>query len=118
MSLYDEAGSLKGPMKAGASTDWDTASSEIGAKLAELAAAGKQIALLSSTVISPSTQKAIAKFSEAFPTAKWVQYDAISYHGALEANAESFGKRAFPDYHFDKADLIVGVGADFIGTWL
>ena len=118
LSLYDEAGRLKGPMKAGASTDWDTASSEIGAKLAELAAAGKQIALLSSTVISPSTQKAIAKFSEAFPTANWVQYDAISYHGALEANAESFGKRAFPDYHFDKADLIVGVGADFIGTWL
>ena len=33
--------------------------------------------------------------------------DSISSHGALEANLETFGVRALPNYHFDKADVIV-----------
>ena len=36
----------------------------------------------------------------------------------LEANKISFGKQVIPDYRFDKADLIVSFGADFLGTWL
>ena len=35
-----------------------------------------------------------------------------------DANLESFGQRVVPDYHFDKADVIVSFGADFIGNWL
>ena len=36
----------------------------------------------------------------------------------LEANKISFGKQVIPDYRFDKADLVVSFGADFLGTWL
>jgi molybdopterin-containing oxidoreductase family iron-sulfur binding subunit len=36
----------------------------------------------------------------------------------LEANKISFGYQMIPDYRFDKADLVVSVGADFLGTWL
>ncbi|MFT5305527.1 MAG: MoCo/4Fe-4S cofactor protein with predicted Tat translocation signal [Chitinophagales bacterium] len=118
LSLYDEAGRLRGPMKGGQTSDWDTVSKEIGLKLAELAASGKKIALLSSTIISPSTKKVIEKFASAFTTAEWVQFDAISCNGILDANMESFGKRALPEYHFDKAELIVGIAADFLGTWV
>jgi molybdopterin-containing oxidoreductase family iron-sulfur binding subunit len=35
----------------------------------------------------------------------------------LEANQESFGTSAIPDYYFQNADLVVGVNADFLGTW-
>ena len=47
-----------------------------------------------------------------------VYYDAISYSGILDANFESFSKRAIPTYHFNKAKTIVSVGADFMGNWL
>jgi len=118
LNLYDEAARFKSPMKNGEATNWDSVTTEISTKLAEVAASGKKIAILSSTILSPSTRSVFAKFSEKFPTTEWVQYDAISSNGILEANLESFGKRAIPDYHFDKADLIVAVNADFIGTWI
>ena len=105
-------------MKGNEASDWGTVNSEISAKLAEVAASGKKIAILSSTILSPSTHKVFEKFAEKFPTTQWVQYDAISSDGILEANKESFGKRAIPEYHFDKAALIVAVGADFLGTWV
>ncbi len=47
-----------------------------------------------------------------------VQYDADSYSGMLLANEASYGKRTIPSYHFDKAKVIVSLGADFLGTWL
>ena len=76
LNLYDEAGRLRGPMKAGESSNWDTVNSEISLKLAEIAASGKKIALLSSTIISPSTKKVIEHFSNTFTTAEWVEFDA------------------------------------------
>jgi molybdopterin-containing oxidoreductase family iron-sulfur binding subunit len=36
----------------------------------------------------------------------------------LLANEASYGKRVLPSYHFDKAQTIVSLGADFLGTWL
>ena len=59
LSLYDEAARFKSPMKGAASSDWTTATSEISNQLAEVAASGKKISLLSSTLLSPSSRKAI-----------------------------------------------------------
>ncbi len=36
----------------------------------------------------------------------------------LLANESSYGKKALPSYHFEKAKVIVSLGADFLGTWL
>jgi molybdopterin-containing oxidoreductase family iron-sulfur binding subunit len=36
----------------------------------------------------------------------------------LLANEACYGKRAIPSYHFDNAKVIVGLDADFLGTWL
>ncbi len=84
-----------------------------------LSAAGdKTIYILTSSIISPTTKEVIGKFISKYPTAKHVTYDAISYSGMLQANEESYGKRALPSYHFDKANTIVGLDADFLGTWL
>ena len=44
--------------------------------------------------------------------------DAVSYSGMLDANQISFGIRALPSYSFDKANIIVSFGADFLGNWI
>ncbi|MCB9226553.1 MAG: 4Fe-4S dicluster domain-containing protein [Chitinophagales bacterium] len=118
LNLYDEKARIKQPLIDGKSTDWKTADSHVAKKLSEAVSKGQEIVLLSSTILSPSTKKVIAKFQSTYPNAEWVQYDAISESGLLDANNENFGKRAIPEYHFDNADLIVSVGADFLGTWI
>ena len=35
----------------------------------------------------------------------------------LEANLRKFWSKSLPTYHFDKADVIVSFGADFMGNW-
>ncbi|MBI1342017.1 MAG: 4Fe-4S dicluster domain-containing protein [Terrimonas sp.] len=82
----------------------------IAGKLAGL----RNLVLLTSTVVSPSTKEIIAQY----PNLKHVQFDADSYSGLLQANEISFGKRAIPAYNFDKANVIVSLGADFLATWL
>src|SRR5439155_1292827 len=47
-----------------------------------------------------------------------VQYDPVSYTGLLLGNEASFGRRAIPSYRFERARVIVSLGADFLGTWL
>lgn len=74
--------------------------------------------LLTSTITSPTTKQVIAEFLAKYPGGRHVQYDAISYSGLLLANERSYGKRVLPSYRFDKAKVIVGLDADFLGTWL
>ena len=113
LSLYD-GGRYKNPMRGKENITWETADKEIGEKLK---AAGGKIVLYSSTIASPSTLAAIEEFKKAYGAEHLVS-DAISYSGILDANEKNFGTRAIPSYHFDKAQVIVGVGCDFLATWV
>lgn len=117
LNLYDDA-RFKGPSKAGAEISWDIADQEIMAQLAELKTQNGKVVLLSSTIISPSTREIIKGFIENQLNTEWIQYDAGSVSGMLEANQKSFGLALIPDYHFNKAKVVVSFGADFLGTWL
>ena len=108
----------RGPLKDRNSVSWETIDTEIQEKLKMLAEEKGSIVLLTPTVFSPSTKAVISGFIKNYPGSEWVQYDAISYSAMLEANKISFGKQVIPDYRFDKADLVVSFGADFLGTWL
>jgi len=46
-----------------------------------------------------------------------VVYDAVSESGAADAFQEVYGKRALPNYHLDKAEVIVSFEADFLGDF-
>lgn len=117
LSLYDSS-RLKGPqMKNGAAWSqktWDEIDAAIKPKLQQ----SKGIAILSSSIISPSTKDAISKFAGAYKNVRHVTYDAISYSGMLQANLSSFDKAFIPTYRFDKADVIVSLGCDFLVNWL
>ena len=93
---------------------WEQIDQQIGAALA---GAGN-IVLLTGTITSPSTKQIIADFLGRFPGSRHIQYDAISNSGMLMANEASTGRRAIPSYQFDKAKVIVSLGADFLGTWV
>ena len=116
LSLYDSS-RLKNPIKSESSSEWEIVDDEIVKKLKNISKNGGNIRLLTSTIISPSTEKIINDFSNRYGNVKHIQMDALSSHGLLEANLETFGVRAMPKYHFDKADVIVSFGADFLANW-
>lgn len=121
LSLYDNS-RLRGPLTAGGEkgkkVDWEELDRQVIAKLNEIAGKGGQIRIVSNTVLSPSTKAAIEKFKAKYPTTQHVQYDQSSHYGMFKANEESFGTGFIPSYDFSKANVIVAISADFLGTWL
>jgi len=117
LDLYN-SGRLQHPKLNGNDAEWDAVDTFVKSQLSAIKAGGKKIRLITSTVYSPSTLGVIADFATAFPTSKHINYDSISYTGIIKANENSFGKAVLPSYKFDKADLIVSFGADFLGTWI
>ena len=118
LSLYDTERLAHPLMKNQEVEDWSTVDGEIKSKLAVMKATGKKVVLLSNSINSPSTLRAIASFKEAYSNVEHISYDAVSYSGMLDANEKDFGKRAVPHYRFDNAKAIVSFGADFLGTWI
>lgn len=117
LSLYDDA-RLKSPMLDQKVVSWETIDEKIINDLSTINSQGGEIVLLTSTIISPSTIKLINEFGAGFKNFRWVQYDALSYSAILEASSLCFGKTVIPDYNFEKAELVVSLNADFLGTWV
>src|ERR1700744_1241274 len=117
LDLYDY-NRLKNPLINYADASWNEVDAFVKSELAAIKASGKNIRLISSTIHSPSTLAVIADFIAQYPTTKHINYDAVSYTGIIQANQNSFGKAVLPHYRFDKADVIVSFGADFLGSWI
>jgi len=111
LGLYDSA-RLSSPQIDGADASWNDLDSAVQGSLNS----GKTV-LLTNTIISPSTQRVISNFVTK-TGAKHVIYDAISYSGIRRAHSKSHGKASIPSYDFSKANTIVSINADFLGTWL
>ena len=117
LSLYDSS-RLKGPKVNGKGATWSQVDKEIRDKLGAISAKGGAIRILSSSIISPSTKAAIDDFSAKYPGTKHVTYDAISFAGITNANAQTFGQGIIPTYLFENAQVIVSIGADFLMNWI
>jgi len=116
LSLYDND-RLRGPKAAHRPIDWSAMDAQIISKLNEISRGGGQIRLVSNTILSPTTKAAIARFTAKYPSAQHIQYDQVSHYGMLKANEQSLGAAIIPSYDFSKASTIVGIGADFLGSW-
>jgi Fe-S-cluster-containing dehydrogenase component/anaerobic selenocysteine-containing dehydrogenase len=117
LGLYDND-RHHAPLHEGKEITWEQADTGIMNKLKEIGDNGGRIVLLTATVISPAALKIIQEFLKAHPSASLVTYDTVSCSSMLLANEQSFGIKALPSYYFDRAELIVSFGADFLGTWI
>jgi molybdopterin-containing oxidoreductase family iron-sulfur binding subunit len=117
LSLYDTE-RLKGPLHNKNQTTWGNIDENVTPLLQSFNSQGRRIVILSSTIISPSTKKVYEDFMKAYPNTRVIYYDAISASAMLSANKISFGLQVIPSYKFDRAEIIVSFGADFLGTWL
>ncbi|WP_223651592.1 TAT-variant-translocated molybdopterin oxidoreductase [Hymenobacter psoromatis] len=109
LNLYDGARLRQFAIK-DKPADFDQVDRAVRAGLANTT--GK-IALVSPTIISPSTKRAIAALANRYRNFEHITYDVNSASGLLQANSG-----VLPAYDFSRANVIVGLGADFLGTWI
>jgi len=117
LSLYDSRRALH-PMRAGAKASWKEIDAFVTAELGKVRAAGGAVRVLTATVTSPATHAAIERFLEAHPGGRHVAYDALSASAALGAHAQAFRTRALPRARLERATVLLGIDADFLGTWI
>jgi molybdopterin-containing oxidoreductase family iron-sulfur binding subunit len=116
LSLYDEA-RLPGPRWAGRSTTWG----EIDTRIIErLTAAGRRgrIVFLSGPVVSPTLNRLIGECRQRWAGFRHVVHEPLSLAALRRANQVTFGRFEVPHYRLDRAQVVVGLDADFLGTWL
>jgi len=117
LTLYDDA-RLRGPVWLGNPVSWPEIDHHVGTMLNRGSRDGRAVVLVSQTITSPSTLAVLDQFREAFPTFRHVVYDTMSLAALREANKQAHGAAVVPHYRFDQARVVVGLDADFLGTWL
>jgi MoCo/4Fe-4S cofactor protein with predicted Tat translocation signal len=74
------------------------------------------IRLLTQTITSPSLGAQIQALLTALPGLKWHQWEAVNRDNVREGARLAFGSYVHPVYHFDKANVVLSLGADFMGS--
>ena len=104
LALYDPDRSKIVTNRSGVST-WDDFLAAMSNELrSQQTSGGAGIRILTQTVTSPTFESQLRAFLKKFPQAKWDQWEPLATI-ATE-----------PVYHFEKADVIVSLGADFLGA--
>ncbi len=121
LNLYDPD-RLKGPGRVNQGemqeASWTDLDREIGQKLAQIAGSGGRVVLLTGALTSPTTKKLIDEFLHRFPNSRHVSFEAVVPEEIARGQELSYGQKIVPHYDFSKADFILSLGADFLGTWL
>ena len=115
LGLYDPDRS-QAVKSQGRDSSWQNFRNTLTANLAAQAnVQGVGLRLLTETITSPSQAHLIEAVLEKYPRAKWIQYDAVSRDNTRAGAQLAFGDYVDTVYHFDKADVILSVDADFLG---
>ncbi len=114
LSLYDQ-NRLMAPTIDGEEVSWDDFDTSVSNMMNVMT--GRDVVLLTQTFASPSTSKLIKDFMTQYPNVRHVIYDTVSSSEAATAFQNKFGTRGLADYDFSNAEVIVSVGADFLGDW-
>ncbi len=126
MGLYDPD-RIQNPLKKSGSalilnkgdmlkTDWATVDKEITGKLQKAVDTGKEIAIVTHSVISPTQKKLFDDFIAKYPTTKIYSYELHNDNNKKLAWKECYGKDLLPSVKLDEAKIILSFESDFLGT--
>jgi molybdopterin-containing oxidoreductase family iron-sulfur binding subunit len=95
---------------------WDVIDKEMVDLLKKASEAGKEIAIISGKINSPTQNKLFEDFTAKFPTTKVYSYQLINDMEKRRAWNDCYGNNQMPVTKFDAADVILALECDFIGT--
>jgi len=82
----------------------------------ERARRGSGLRFLTTTVTSPTLQAQIAAVLAELPEAKWIAWEPAGCENVFAGTKLAFGEELQPVYLFDKADVVLSLEADFLGS--
>src|SRR5260370_3146252 len=72
--------------------------------------------ILTQTMTSPTLATQIQQLATQYPGMKWHQWEPANRGNVREGARLAFGNYANTVYHFDKANVVVSLGGDFLGN--
>jgi Fe-S-cluster-containing dehydrogenase component/anaerobic selenocysteine-containing dehydrogenase len=96
---------------------WEEVDAEITAKLKTIAAGSGRVRIVSGRILGDSTLRLINEFLAPFSSGQHIQIDDLTSADIAQGQLESYGTAVVPHYRFDKADVVLSLGADFLGTF-
>jgi len=100
-----------------ASSTWDEFLPALRTELeAQQANGGAGLRILTETVTSPTLFGQLQAVLEQFPNAAWHQYEPLNRDNVYDGAELAFGAPAEPVYQFERADVILSLDADFLGS--
>src|SRR3546814_8561288 len=85
LTLYDN-GRLKGPRMNEEDASWAEIDKVVTSQLNALSSEGKKAVIVSSTIISPSTNALIGQFIQRYPNTEHIVYEPVSHSSIIKAN--------------------------------
>ncbi len=114
LDLYDPDRS-QNLLKFGRIETWQTFTNEALEALAlQSAKQGAGIRILTGAITSPTLANQIQQFLKAYPSAKWYQYEAISWDNLYEGTRIAFGEWLNPIYRLQNAKVLVALDSDIL----
>jgi molybdopterin-containing oxidoreductase family iron-sulfur binding subunit len=117
LNLYD-GDRLRKPTVGGKPVSWQELDAEAAKLLAPYKTNGAQLLVVSKRQTGPATQAALGQFLAAFPGARHVQWEPAQISAIAAAHQFTHGRAIVPGMSFQKAQVVLSLGADFLGTWL
>jgi MoCo/4Fe-4S cofactor protein with predicted Tat translocation signal len=93
---------------------WSDFSAQMLNARSSFAPRGAGLRILTKTITSPTLGAQIKSLLTQYPGAKWHQYEPCAADSVREGARLAFGRPLNTVYHFDQADVIVSLDADFL----
>ncbi|HEY2910860.1 MAG TPA: TAT-variant-translocated molybdopterin oxidoreductase [Gemmataceae bacterium] len=77
---------------------------------------GKGLRIVTGAITSPTVAAQFDELLKAFPEAKWVQHEPCGQDSTRAGAAKAFGQEVAVTYDFRKADVVLALDADFLGS--
>jgi Fe-S-cluster-containing dehydrogenase component/anaerobic selenocysteine-containing dehydrogenase len=120
LNLYDP-NRLRAPhfgtaSKRAGTAHWNDADAEIIRALEDAAAAGKEIAIMTRDITSPTTKKILDDFKAKYRTTTVYSYSLFNDETRKRAWQDCTGSVDIPVIQWEKAKVILALESDFLGT--
>ena len=115
LGLYDPD-RLRRPLRDGVAADLEECLNALVGALRVHAKEGRETLLVTPAAISPSRRALIAELSASLPGLRHLEWEPHHDHVGSEVTRRLYGQTMSARPRFDRADAIVSLGADFLGT--
>ncbi len=113
LTLYDPD-RAKVVTQQGKTSTWEAFLKDLQPQVAQQkSSGGAGLRILTETVTSPTLFNQMQALLKAFPKATWHQYEPVNRDNVYAGAQLAFGAAVEPVYHFEQADVILSLDADF-----